>query len=226
MNKRDYKEFGTGEWYHIFTRGNDKMNVFRDHQDYEVFLNRLSRVLGLDAGLSQSTGHGQGAPLTSTVRERIRVMPFERGAFTICAYCLMPNHFHFLIQQNSKIPISKLFLKVLTSYSMYFNRKYNHVGHVFQDRFKAVHIEDNTQLLHVSAYIHQNPKVARLVRDVPKWKYSSYPEYLQEKEGSICDKKIILEQFKNVREYHRLVEDAFDDIRARKSAVRDLMIDE
>lgn len=222
MNKRDYKEFETGEWYHLFTRGNGKMEIFRDRQDYFVFLQRFSMALGSDVTpSSRAPLESQGAPL----RNPIRVTPFDPGTFSVGAYCLMPNHFHFLIQQNGEIPISKLFLRLLTSYSMYFNRKYEHVGHVFQDRFKAVHIEGDTQLKHVSAYIHQNPKVAGLVRDLSKWQYSSYPEYLGKVGGGVCDTTKLLEHFSNVSEYQRFVEDSFEDIRARKDSVRELMMD-
>ena len=222
MSKRDYKEFSEGEWYHVFTRGNDKMDIFRDEQDYSVFMHRLRAALGKETTV-------QGAPLHIPQRNgrvQVRIMPFDVRAFSIAANCLMPNHFHFLIRQNTEVSVSKLFLKLLTSYSMYFNRKYDHVGHVFQDRFKAVHIEDDTQLKHVSAYIHLNPKVARLVRDLKKWPRSSYPEYFGEIVGGVCDTKAILEQFRNVREYEKFVEDSFEDILARKDVARELMMDE
>ena len=209
---RDYKEFGTGEWYQIFNRGNGKMD--EKSQPRNSFFKPLE------------TFESQGAPLRiSRTRNPIRVTPFESDAFSIAAYCLMPNHFHFLIQQNTDVPISKLFLRLLTSYSMYFNRKYDHVGHVFQDRIRSVHIEDNTQLLHVSAYIHQNPRVANIVGNLERWPHSSYPEYTGEKEEGICDTDIVLGQFTNAREYRRFVEDAFEDIRARKEIARELMMD-
>lgn len=221
----------------MFDRGNDRMDIFRDAQDYSAFLHRLLLALGKNsdsrAPLESESLESHGAPLQAPLRAMqaarrrnpIRITPFEADTFSLVSYCLMPNHFHFLIRQNGDIPISALLLKVLTSYSMYFNRKYDHVGHVFQDRFKAVHIENDTQLKHVSAYIHLNPKVARLVRDARKWQHGSYPEYLDENSGGVCDKTIVLEHFRNAREYERFVEEAFDDIRARKEAVRELMMD-
>ncbi len=228
---RDYKEFGEGEAYHIYNRGNDKMQLFRDEQDYSQFLKRL-RLACTRAPLVRSVSSPDvpGRPLYEQARVRwtpgsIRITGFDPGTFSLACYCLMPNHFHLLIRQETEIPISKLILKVLTSYSMYFNRKYDHVGHVFQDRFKAVHITDDTQLLHVSAYIHQNPKVGKLVHNLRNWKYSSYPEYLGRSGDELCDKNILLEQFRSAREYERFVEDSFEDIRARKE-VRELMIDE
>jgi putative transposase len=138
----------------------------------------------------------------------------------------MPNHFHLLIRQNTELPVSALLLKVCGSYSKIFNKKYDRVGSLFQDQFKAVHVADNTQLLHLSVYMHVNPRLAQLVRDAAKWKYSSYPEYLGLVEGGICDTNTVLGQFKNTRAYEKLVDDSFEDIRARKSAARDLMMDE
>jgi putative transposase len=223
-NTRDYKEFAKREWHHIFSRGNGKMEVFRNGQDYAVFTHRIEAILGTSNGQG-----GQGRPLTTAQgttngRVRVRVTPLEKDSFTVAAYCLMPNHFHFLIRQNTDTPTSKLFLKLLTSYSMYFNRKYEHVGHVFQDRFRAVHIENETQLKHVSAYIHLNPQTARLVRSAHGWPYSSYAAYLGEKKVALCDTSPVLELFKNAREYRRFVEDAAQDIRERKDVTK-LMLD-
>src|SRR3989344_4815697 len=82
------------------------------------------------------------------------VRPIPKGSFTILAYCLMPNHFHILIRQNLKIPIGQLMIKVCTSYAKYFNHKYNRVGNIFQDTFKAKVIETDEYLSYLSAYIH------------------------------------------------------------------------
>ena len=219
MNTRDYKQFAINEYYHVFNRGNGKMNIFLDDEDYSLFLHRLAEAVHPDrrGSVSVNGAHSQG-------RNQRRPLPV--GAFSIAAYCLMPNHFHLLIRQNSELPVSTLISKVCGSYSKIFNKRYKRVGSLFQDQFKAVHIEDDTQLKHVSAYVHQNPKVARLVHDLKKWKYSSYPEYLGENNGGVCNTTMILEQFKNTREYLRFVEDAFEDIRARKNAAHGLMLDE
>ena len=129
----------------------------------------------------------------------------------------MPNHYHLLVRQNTELPISTLVLKVCSGYGKVFNKKYDRVGSLFQDQFKAVHVNRNEYLLHLSAYIHQNPKVAGLVGDLGKWKYSSYQEYLEENTGGLCDKKIILEQFRDVREYERMVRESYDTIKSNKN---------
>jgi putative transposase len=128
----------------------------------------------------------------------------------------MPNHFHLEIRQNADIPISKLIAKVCTSYGKYFNKKYEKVGGLFQDAFKAVHIESDSQLLWLSAYIHNNPKVAGLIENLKDYQWSSYPDYAGLRQGTLCDKNFILKQFANVDAYKKFVDDAFEKIKERK----------
>jgi len=70
-------------------------------------------------------------------REGVRIKPFNAGEFTLICYCLMPNHFHLLLKQNGEIGIDKFMLKLMTSYSKYFNTRHKRIGHVFQGRFKS-----------------------------------------------------------------------------------------
>ena len=117
MRFRDYKIFRIGCYYHIFNRGNNKQAIFLDSMDYMALLKRLKIVLGL------------------YIDTQLRVHPLPKNSFSVISYCLMPNHFHFLIRQNTDVGIEKLIQKVITSYVMYFNRKYNRVGGLFQDAF-------------------------------------------------------------------------------------------
>lgn len=117
MKNRDYKQFGAGEYYHVYNRGNGKQNIFLDNDDFSFFLWRLRQNL---------------FPSAEDGGRRVQL---PADSFSLISYCLMPNHFHFLIKQNSDIPTSKLLLKICTSYSIYFNKKYNRFGHVFQDQF-------------------------------------------------------------------------------------------
>ena len=134
-----------------------------------------------------------------TKRVPLSVTPLP-GAFSILSYCLMPNHFHLAVRQETDIPIGKLILKVCTSYSMYFNRKYAHVGHVFQDQFKAVPITSDEQLLWLSFYIHNNPKKDGLVKRAQDWPYSSYGEYVGK--GDLCETDVILGRYTSPARYH------------------------
>ncbi|MBI2677107.1 MAG: transposase [Candidatus Yanofskybacteria bacterium] len=198
MNYRDYKQFGVGKYYHIFNRGNEKKNIFIDESDFSFFITRLKQNLFPDDKL----------------KTRIRLLP--PNSFSLVCYCLMPNHFHFLIRQNKEIPISKLMAKLCTSYSKYFNKRYDRVGHVFQDQFKQVSVSGNSYLTWLSCYIHQNPKISGLVNRATDYNWSSYAEFVKPSGFSICEKDIVLSQFKNVAHYENFVESSYETIKKRK----------
>jgi putative transposase len=96
---------------------------------------------------------------------------------SLIAYCLMPNHFHLLIQQISIDGITKLLRRIATTYAMYFNKRYKRVGYLFQGPYKAVLVENDSYLLHLSRYIHLNPSEL-IRRNLINYPYSSYKYYL------------------------------------------------
>lgn len=172
MKNRDYKLFRAHCYYHIFNRGNNKQPIFLDDDDYIQFLKRLELVMGTIPAKR---------PFTS-----IRSLP--KDSFSIVAYCLMNNHFHFLIRQNADVGINKLIQKVCTSYAVFFNKKYQRVGGLFQDQFKAKLIDNDVYAQYVSAYIHNNPNDL----DYP---YSSYKDIIGERKSRLIDRNIILSWF-------------------------------
>lgn len=102
---------------------------------------------------------------------------------SIIAYCLMNNHIHLLVKRN-KIPLSR-FMRILeTTYAIYFNRKFNLVGHVFQGRYKAYIILDERHLYSIVQYIHYNPVVAEIVSKAYQYLYSSASIYQTHKKYS------------------------------------------
>lgn len=167
---RDYKPFASGGIYHVYNRGNAKMSIFLDDGDYKFFLERLREALYPELEILETVSSHIGT-------EKSRRLPLPWGAFDLICYCLMPNHKHLVIQQNTDLPVGKLIHKVVTSYSMYFNKKYDRVGSLFQDQFKAVKVDSNEQLLCLVAYIHNNPIKAGIARDLSKYPYSSHFEY-------------------------------------------------
>jgi len=96
---------------------------------------------------------------------------------TVYAWCLMNNHYHMLIKERKK-NLGQLMKSIGVRYAHFFNKKYERVGHVFQDRFKSVPIANNKQLLAVCRYIHMNPVKAKICRKPERYEYSSYREYL------------------------------------------------
>lgn len=109
---------------------------------------------------------------------------------SIYAYCLMPNHFHISIQTR-KIPISKIMSSLATSYSMYFNRVYTHLGPVFQNRFKSILVQNDAYFLKLSQYIYLNPVKAGLVDNPLLYPYSSIREALGEEDLYVLDDDIV-----------------------------------
>jgi len=109
---------------------------------------------------------------------------------SLYAFCLMPNHFHISIQTR-KVPISKIMASLGTSYSMYFNRNYEHFGPVFQNRFKSILIENDSYFLKLSQYIYLNPVKANLVKNPLDYKYSSIREALGKEQLHFLDGDII-----------------------------------
>jgi hypothetical protein len=107
----------------------------------------------------------------------------------------MPNHFHLLVRQNGDIPTWKLMGKVCTSYSMYFNNKYERVGHVFQDQFKQREVLNNDYLRWLSAYIHLNPVEAGISVTAAQYPYSSAGRFIKGLPDGLTDSEIVTDQF-------------------------------
>jgi len=183
--KNSLKTYSPNCYYHIYNRGVEKRLIFQDEQDYAVFLSYLrTYLLPKDEHKLQQTL--SNPDLNYKERERIlkelRLNNFS-DEITLLAYCLMPNHFHFLIKQKSSDGIDKFMNSFGVRYTMFFNRKYNRVGSLYQDVYKAVAVESEEQLLYLSSYIHRNPfnSKAGSKEDVLRaWftQPSSYPDYL------------------------------------------------
>jgi len=171
MRNRDYKSIAPGAFMHIYNRGNNRERIFFDETDYKAFLFRLGLGLGIELETLKND------TLLAIPSSRIRINA-NKNLFNLHSFCLMPNHFHLLIEQIGEVPISKLISQVCTSYSMYINKKHKRVGHVFQERFKLVLIENNPQLMWTSSYIHMNPVKDGLVKHPQDYKWSSYPDHI------------------------------------------------
>lgn len=181
--KNSLKTYVAGGYYHLYNRGVEKREIFLDAQDYKTLLYFLKQYL-------------QPPSLEG-------LKPFRQkslaGEISLLAYCLMPNHFHFLVRQSAKDGITKLMNRIGTNYGMYFNKRYERVGSLFQGVYKAVLIDNEARLLHLSRYIHINPygienrSFGKLV-DYP---YSSYGDYLGTRGARWVEPQEILSYFKS-----------------------------
>lgn len=210
--RNSLKTYIKNGFYHIYNRGVDKRNIFIDEQDYKMFLYYLKVYL-----LSKEDLDNDSKKLQGTVPCRIKRKNFF-SKINLLSYCLMPNHFHLLIKQKDVNDISNFMKCLLTNYSMYFNRKYDRSGVLFQGRYKAVNVNNSNYLLRLSRYIHANPAV--LLGTVPskrlqEYDYSSYQEYLGIRNTKWIKSEIILDIFSNNQyktkkseEYKKFVEDS------------------
>lgn len=137
----------------------------------------------------------------------------------IICYCLNFNHYHLILEQCVNGGISEFIKRLAGGYTKYFNLKHKRSGVLFQGKFKAVHIDTNEYLLHVSAYVNLNNRVHKLKKFPFR---SSWAEYISGEKYNLCKKNTILDQFKNSKEYKEFAENALINILERKSLLKDL----
>jgi putative transposase len=144
-------EFAIGEYYHLYNRGVDKRVIFNNPSDYWRFLALLY--------LGNSQKEVCLGDYSKEERQLINLFneKNDKKLVSIGAYCLMPNHFHLLVREEMENGTSTFMKKLLTSYSMYFNKKYERTGTLFEGRFKSKHIGEDRYLEYLFSYIHLNP---------------------------------------------------------------------
>jgi REP element-mobilizing transposase RayT len=130
----------------------------------------------------------------------------------LIAYCLMPNHYHFLIRQDSEYTAGLLPQRVFNSYSKAYNKRYNHSGTLFEDNYKVKPVETTAYLLHLCRYIHINPVKDGFTSDPADWPYSNYSEWVGLRQGSLYDPEFVRINFDAPANYRAFV---FADLLAR-----------
>ncbi|MCX6744985.1 MAG: transposase [Candidatus Parcubacteria bacterium] len=172
--------FVNQEIYHIYNRGVDKRDIFLKNGDYLRFVEYLKQV--------------QETKLNSDELSLLDSVEF------IC-YCLNPNHFHFVLKQLRDGGISKFMHFLATSYTMFFNIKYQRSGALFQGPFKAKQVESFEHLLWLSIYVNTNAQIHGITDDAATYPWCSFAYYLGTEQINICNKRIILEEIKNYSSY-------------------------
>lgn len=207
--------FSEGEFYHVYSRGVNKSDVFPTSHDKDRFLKLLYLCnSGKDVVFRLAERTVQGRSLYE----------FDRGEsiVDIVAFCLMPNHFHLLLYEKKANGISIFMKKLLTAYSSYFNKINDRTGPLFDGRFKARHADRDEYLKYLFSYIHLNP--VKLIE--PGWKesgikdkdkakkflegykYSSYTEYTQDSarpEKLILNKEVAPEYFESTTDFNGFI---------------------
>lgn len=194
--RNSIKQYQKNGYYHIYNRGVEKRKIFLDNQDYAVFLSYLKDYLTTknEKELFEKLNEPEiSLPEKDKVLKLLRLNNFSRE-ITLLAYCLMPNHFHFFVRQKGAGAIDKFMNSLCTRYTMYFNRKYRRVGHLYQGVYKAVLITSDPQFLHLSRYIHRQA-LALQGQALQEKQPCSYPEYLGRRKTEWVHPEEILSYF-------------------------------
>lgn len=201
-------------YYHIYNRGTEKRRIFLVEKDYQRFLSSLFICNGskpVDLKI-------QGKTLLESLRN-------DRGEtiVDICAYCLMPNHFHLLVHEKIEGGISKFMQKLQIAYTMYFNKKNERSGALFQGKYKLSIAETDNYLKYLIAYIHLNPvkliepnwkengikNESLVLKFLQNYKYSSYSDFVGQKreEEKILNRKALPEYFEKPTDFKNTIKD-------------------
>jgi len=203
-----YLQFAEKEFYHVYNRGVDKKNIFKDLRDFNRFLK----------GMVQFNN-----PKVVGNLERGHRVSTDQKLVNIVAYGVNPNHFHFILEQVSKKGIEKFMHKLGMGYAKYFNTKYKRSGALFQGKFKAKLIDTDEYLLHLSVYINLNHLAHARGHSVSTLSKTSWDEYVNENSAEkVCYEKIVLEQFKNRKAYQKFAEKSLKSIIERKVLLEEL----
>ncbi len=216
--------FAKGECYHIFNRGVDKRRVFENRRDFSRFFLSLDLLNDEEDGLMQLfRDFKKSNPKAQFSNFPKLSFGKRRPLIKLIAYCLNPNHYHLLVQQVADNGIERFMHKLGTSHTKYFNQKNERSGALFQGRFKSVHIESNEQLLYVSAYVNCNSEVHKIAK-ADNYEWCSFPEYIGRRKGGLCHKKIVLGQFRNLREYQKFAKINAKEMKSKKEAEKLMLV--
>lgn len=203
--------FVAGEIYHVFNCSIARQPIFTNSFDYERFLQLITYYKFGKLPLRFSYYKRLPKELKEQFTETYLLN--SNPSINLYAYCLMPNHFHFLLSPTTDTALSDFMSNIQNGYSKYFNLKYERSGSLFQAMFKAVRIETDEQLIHVSRYIHLNPTTAYLVQKTKlrEYQWSSLQEYLtDDKENNLVDAAKVLSMFKTKNDYKNFVYNQID----------------
>lgn len=202
--------FSNNELYHIFNRGLDRRPIFTDKRE----LNRALELIKFYQYSNIPIRYSRFILLPSEKQQEIlNQIRSGNKLISIISFCLMPNHFHILVKQLEDGGITKFVSNFTNGYTKYFNLKHSRSGPLLGGTFKAVYVETNEQLLHLSRYIHINPVVSSVIniRDLNNYRWSSYQEFYRSLNSSdVCDKGLILDTFKKPEIYQNFVLDQID----------------
>jgi len=222
LNKNmERPKFTNNEIYHICNRGVDNRNIFLDDDDYFRFVHNLFEFNDIEPALNL---YYKSYEIRSHKIENPNPMILKREKIVrkllvkILAFCLMPNHFHLLLEQKQENGISEFLRKLGIGYAMYFNQKYKRVGTLFQGRFKAVLVKQDAHFIHLPYYIHSNSLDLKFpewrnkeikyykgtIKFLENYRWSSFLDYIGKKNfPSVTQREFLLDFFGGPEQYKK-----------------------
>ncbi len=199
--------FVNNEIYHLINRGVAQAPIFLGKNDYRRIMEIINFYRHETPSLRFSHFHRLSQPQKESFLKKLETN--HAPIVEILAFCLMPNHIHLLSRQLKDRGISTFMKQVQASYALYFNTKHRRAGPLFQSVFKAVRMETDEQLLHVSRYIHLNPTSSFLIKinDLNNYPWFSFPAYLGKENLQFVETSFILNYFKDKKGYESFVFD-------------------
>ena len=153
-----------GSVFHVLTRGNNRQDVFKDGADYRKYIEVVQKYK-------------------------------ERYNFRLYHYVLMRNHVHLVIETTEKgCDLAEIMKGINISYAQYYKKRYRHIGHFWQDRYKSIIISRDNYLLACGSYVELNPVRAKVVEDPRDYRWSSYNVYAYGKEDGVVEEHSIYEE--------------------------------
>jgi putative transposase len=220
-------KFETGQYYHICNRGTDKRNIFLSAYDFARFI-EMMRLLNRKKPIQSIYRYKQLKEKEQRASKSLQNPRFcsdlDAPIVKFLCYTLIPNHYHFILKQITDQGIPKFMHKIGVGYTSYFNTKNQRTGSLFQGTYQAYQIPSTYKLLRVSCYINGNAEIHKIAK-ADKWPWSSYQDYLNLRRGTLCNKNIILEGFKNPRDYQDLTNDIIKESQAQKQEIAEFSLE-
>ena len=177
MNYRDYKTNFEGGYFHDLNRGANKQQIFFEKSDFQRFTDLMS-----EAFLGEKSENSSRKCLPA-------------GSYNLLVYAQMPNHFHFIVKQNTEIPVGVAMKKIQGGYAKFFNTKYKRSGGVFEDQFKHIDIDSDIYLRWVIGYVLLNPYLAGLENNFGDYPYSSLHDLLWYRTNKLTNSEFVMDLF-------------------------------
>lgn len=198
------------EIYHVYNRSIAREPIFLHNKHYQRGLNLVNFYRFDKPALRFS--HYNRLP-GSQKNEFLESLKASKKRIKILAYCLMPNHVHFLFKQLIENGIASFMSNFQESYAKYFNIREGRSGALFQSMFKAVRVETDEQLIHVTRYINLNPLTSYVIKNIGElenYPWCSFAEYMGKQDFGIVDKEEVLGYFPSIKHLREFTADQIE----------------